>query len=506
LNCAQASLTEQARNASQRISEAEQQRAGAVQEAAYYRAKLAALESSSEGEVVRLERERLTELERQLSATLAAQAERDRRLAQLTDELSLKSTLLEQSEANAAEATKRSGLLEETHVHMLRDHTDVQERHDDLDTKLREHTDRLLVQTSLVEQKDAELVNMQAQLDELLHSRDQHVRALEQAQSALQKATSRAAEVDEQSKRAREQVGQYDGELAELRGELETRTTELEATRLRLTNAENAWTKSREEADAFRALTTTGLGELLDAHRDLKTDEDRFTRGHAERIQAMEAEVASLRVMLKDATKRLEESHGELASERRKARESETEAVGLHTQVAGLRAQLGSALAESGRARQDLALRESELKQKAKDAADAAMRLDMLRNYLAENDIVLNNDGLPAKAESETASRVAELETKLAHYTRLQEQTERELQTVSRQKHDALAQVSAMSSQLDRLRSTQSPALARNDLDDGASDPRVAKAEQRAEDVERSYKERVHHLEDDYRLAVQLVK
>jgi chromosome segregation ATPase len=141
-----------------------------------------------------LERERLVELEGQLPATLAAQAERDWRLAQLSDELALKSTLLEQAQANAAEVTKRAGLLEETHVHVLRDHTNVQERHAALDAELREQADRLLVQTSLVEQKDAELVNVQAQLEELLHSRDQHVRVLEQAQSALQTATSRASE------------------------------------------------------------------------------------------------------------------------------------------------------------------------------------------------------------------------------------------------------------------------------------------------------------------------
>ena len=55
-------LTEQAHNASQRISEAKQQRAGALQEAAYYHVKLVALESSSEGEVVWSEREHLTEL------------------------------------------------------------------------------------------------------------------------------------------------------------------------------------------------------------------------------------------------------------------------------------------------------------------------------------------------------------------------------------------------------------------------------------------------------------
>jgi len=453
-----------------------------------------------------LERERLVELERQLSATLAAQAERDRRLAQLIEELTLKSTLLEQAEANAAEAAKRAGLLEETHVHVLRDHTDIQGRHAALDAELREQADRLLAQTSLVEQKDAELVNVQAQLVELLLSRDQHVRALEQAQSALQKATSRATEVDEQSQRTREQIGQHETELAEVRGELEARMSELEGLRLRLTDVENAWAKSREEADAFRALTTTGLGELLDTHRDLKTDEDRVTRGHAERVQAMDAEVASLRAMLKDATNRLEDSHGELANERRKARESEAEALGLRTQITGLRAQLSNAVAESGRARQDLATRESELKQKGKDAADAALRLDMLRNYLAENDIVLNNDGLPAKTESETASRVAELESQLGQFTRLQEQTERELQAVSRQKQDALAQISAMSNQLDILRSTQSPSLSRNGLDESANDARVAEAERRAEDVERSYKARMQQLEDDYRLAVQLVK
>jgi chromosome segregation ATPase len=489
-----------------RIGEAEKQRASAIQEAAYYRAKLVALEASSEGEVGRLDRERLVELERQLAATLAVQAERDRRLAQLSEELALKSNLLEQAEANAAEATKRAGLLEETHVRVLRDHTDIQERHAALDAELRESADRLLAQTSLVQQKDAGLVNVQTQLDELLLSREQHVRALEQAQSALQKATLRAAEVDEQSQHTREQVGQFETELAEVRGELEARVSELEAVRVRLTGAENAWAKSREEADAFRALTTTGLGELLDTHRDLKMDEDRITRGHTERVQALETEVASLRAMLKDATNRLEDSHGDLANERRKARESETEALGLHTQITGLRAQFANALAESARARQGLASRESELKQKAKDAADAALRLDMLRNYLAENDIVLNNDGLPAKAESETASRVAELESKLAQYTRLQEQTERELQTVSRQKQDALAQVTALSNQLDRLRSTQSPALTRNGLDDSASDARVAEAERRAEDVERSYKQRMQQLEDDYRLALQLVK
>jgi hypothetical protein len=53
-----------------------------------------------------------------------------------------------------------------------------------------------------------------------------------------------------------------------------------------------------------------------------------------------------------------------------------------------------------------------------------------------------------------------------------------------------------MSTQLDRLCSTQSPALIRND---GTNDACVVEAVRRAEDVERSYKMRMQQLKDDYR-------
>ncbi len=61
-------------------------------------------------EIARLDDERLIEVERKLSAMLAAQTERDMRVAQLTDELAQNSALLKQSEANAVEAKKRAGL------------------------------------------------------------------------------------------------------------------------------------------------------------------------------------------------------------------------------------------------------------------------------------------------------------------------------------------------------------------------------------------------------------
>jgi hypothetical protein len=181
------------------------------------------------------------EVERQLSAALTSidtgQTERDQRIARLADELA-KSALLEQAEANVAEAAKRTGL------------------------ELREHADRLLMQTSLLEQKDSELVDMQAKLrnteaklDELIASRGQ-------------------------------QVGQYEKELANVRAKLEEKESELEAVRLRLTDAEKGLTKSKAEAESLRTQTATS---------SVNRDEDYITRRLMERVRAIEAEMTSKR-------------------------------------------------------------------------------------------------------------------------------------------------------------------------------------------------------------------
>jgi hypothetical protein len=131
-----------------------------------HHAKLVAPDAPSGKEIAQLE-------DGQLSETLVAKTELGRRIAQLTDELALKSALLEQAEANAAEEKQRARL---------------------------------------------ELRELQMKLDESLLSRDN---ALKQAQSTLEKASC-AAEANEQSQR----------ELTEMRAELEERRSESAAIRL----------------------------------------------------------------------------------------------------------------------------------------------------------------------------------------------------------------------------------------------------------------------------------
>ena len=154
------------------------------------------------------------------------------------------------------------------------------------------------MQTSLMEQRDAELVEMQAKYDKLLQSRDQevsNVRAeLEAKVSELEAVRLRLANAEKghtspnELVASRDQhVGQYEKELANVRGKLEEKKSELDAVRLRLTEVEDGLTKSKAKADTLHAKNATGSENK---------DEDQLTRRLMERVRAvMEAEMASKR-------------------------------------------------------------------------------------------------------------------------------------------------------------------------------------------------------------------
>ncbi|OJA16234.1 hypothetical protein AZE42_00038 [Rhizopogon vesiculosus] len=487
-------LANQAREASERIADAERMKSAAIQEAAYYRAKLTAHEASAPSDASRMERERISDLERHLATLLAEQTAYRKKVDELSDSLALQTTLLEQAEAQSSDASKRADNLEEKHDHVVREHTELRDRYVDVEAALRDHADRLLGQTSMFEQKEAEMAQVKRQAEELTQLRDQHIRALDQARTALEAVSTRSEEVDVAHQRARDQIGQLEADIAELRGDLETRTSEVEQTRLRLAEVENAWAKSREEADAFRAFTTGSLGELVDSHRDLKADEDRFTRGHVERVEAMEAEATSLRKMLKEATQRLEEVQGDLSEERRRVRQTESEQTFLRSQIVGLRAQLSSSALEQGRLRKDFAEKENELRGALKETSDANVRLAMLRNYLSENGIITDSDEPSPNAQS--SSRVVDLEKQLEERTLLHERSERELSQALRKKRELEAQLNTISQQQDRAMNEG----------DSAADARALEAERKLEETERSYKTRMRQMEEDYQLAVHYVK
>ena len=74
-----------------------------------------------------------------------------------------------------------------------------------------------------------------------------------------------------------------------MHAELEERVSELAAVRLRLTDAEDGWAKSKAEAETLRAETQAATGLV-------NVDVDRVVMGRLmERVRAVEAEMVSQR-------------------------------------------------------------------------------------------------------------------------------------------------------------------------------------------------------------------
>ncbi len=496
-------MAEQAKQASDRIAEAERAKTSATQEAAYYRAKLAALEVSSDVDVSRIERDRIAYLEQSMTDLMSQRWIRDRKIGELNDSLNLQTALRQQADTRAEDALQRADMMEDAHKRTLQAHTELQDTYQSLELKYREQTDRFVSQNSLLEQREADEVTLRSQVDELTRTRDQHIRALEQARVAIQAASSRAEEVDTLYQRAREQINALESNIADMRGEIETLTAEAETARARLTDVETSWAKSREEADALRAFTTGSLGQLLDTHRDLKTDEDRIVRGYDAKMQAFESEAQSLRMRLREADNKADGARSQMEEERKHLLEQKTEQVSLRAQIVNLRGQLSNTLADAGKLRKELSERDVSLQEKVRDALDAGMKLAMLRNYLTENGISVDEDDMrsASRALTSPSPAVTDLENKLAERLKLHENTERELAQVLRRTRDAEAQVNLLTNELDRVRLNSSMGSSR-----GAGDSQVQELEQKLDEAEQNHLAQIRQMEEDYRFAVHYVK
>ena len=171
----------------------------------------------------------------------------------MTDELALKSALLEEVKASAVEGERRARL------------------------ELRERDDRLLAQTSLVKQRDAELVDMQSELrnsDAKLFDMQLKLTNTDPKLVDMQsKLTDTEAKLDQSLLSCDEQIQRYRAHLANVRVELEAKEAknaelEVKNAELEVKNAEleakNAELDAVRKANAgtFRIRTAASLVDL----------------------------------------------------------------------------------------------------------------------------------------------------------------------------------------------------------------------------------------------------
>lgn len=360
--------------------EAERLRRGALQEAAFYRAKVATMEANSPSDLSRMDKDRIAELERQLGALTTEHSNAQRELQRKGSSSESASALASPRLDKDTEAIERAEEAEEAHRLAMTELAELQAKHTAVENSLRDLNERFITTSSQTQQREAERDHFRSQLEEAHASRDQHLSVIEEAQAAIAKAGARTIEVEALHQKASSRIRELEQELAETKADVETKSREMSAAALRLTEVEDSYAKSREEADSLRSVTTGRLGDLLDSHRSLRSDEARTLRGHQEQVRALEEEGSSLRKMLREAGQRVDAAEAGVSTHRDKARELESILRTTKGEMRTHKSKLATALAELAKYKDLQGARDAELREREMAATELETRVTVLRN------------------------------------------------------------------------------------------------------------------------------
>ncbi|ODN81703.1 hypothetical protein L202_02097 [Cryptococcus amylolentus CBS 6039] len=497
-------LTSQVHAASGKSREADTLRRGALQETAFYRAKIAALESNSAIDLKRLEQDRTTELEKQIGVLVNENADLQKELERERDNGVQTRDLHSSATEREAETLKRAEEAEEAHRKAVEELEQLHARFSNHEQSIREHSEQLVTLSSTLQQREAERETLLSQLNDAVTSRDQYIVLVEEAQRAVDSGGAMASEMEAMYAQESQKVARLVEQLAETQAELEKRSQLAEIATERLQEIEKAYAISREEADSLRGSVSTQLGAILDSHKELRADESRLTRGHQDKLRALEVEGTSLRKMLNEAGQRVDAAESGVSQHRSKARELEGKVQALRGELRAGQTKLMSAQSEVTRYKELNASRDEELREKELAVTEVETRCTMLRNLLAEHGIAINSTDLD---NVETPSS-RELETQLRDRNRANESAQREIQSLRARSEEAEDKVESLSRLIERIKDARSPTSysMRSPTPTGGEAGRVGELEKKLNDMTKEHKDKVAGLEADYQTAVRYVK
>lgn len=506
----QAGAAEQARIFEDRVAEVQTSRAIAIQEAAFYRAKLSALENGSASDVSRLDRERISELERKLAEALSYRTELDSHANRLEADLEHEKEMRAAAEERATNASHRADAAETSYSRSLSDYADLQRRSHSTESTAHEHMERATTATSSAQQAKAQIIELRSQLDASENSLEQYLRTLEQTQVTLTASNVQADKMESLWKEAKAELAEQQTLVVKLQADLEGKTAELSQANRRLEDAERVVHSTREEYHAMRALTTGSLAELLATSREGKNRDVPSDDLQSQRLRAIEEEAESLRTLLSESRTRAESALSELAESRSRQIQLDKQVFALRSEVSAIRSHHSNAQDELRKTQAQITSREMELREKSRTAEAAEAKAGLLKSLMLENGLSINDEDSLHRSNSSggdgnevMARRLADLEAKMEERIRsyremesAREAAEQRYQDAERQRQAADDQLADLQDEVEQLRAGEG-SRQKADSSDGSVE---------AETQLRALQEKHRQLEGTHMKAVQFVK
>lgn len=505
-----AAMAEQAKAAEEQLAQASKGKTAAVQEAAFYRAKIAALESHSTNDLLKMERSRISELERKLYETANAKAALERQLEEVETELNHHRDTAQAAAEREQAANHRAEAAESSYSRSLTEYADLQRRAHVGESSTHENASKLAALQSQVERLTAQNAQYAERLQDAEDAVEKHVSALNELHVSLTTATSHSSEMESLWQKSRQELMEQQDKVSQLEAELQRTSTQLETSQAQALDLEKALHATQEEAVSLRSLSTGHLQSLLNMSRESSARSVGKNTESPEAVQALQKELQTHRSLAEEAHARSTSAQTELREAKAAHATLEKQVALLRSELAALRSRHASAVEASSRAQALVSQRDLDLREKARALETVEVKNGLLRSLLAENGLSTDENGSPrmdgVAGESNTSlsRKIAELESRLEQ--RNQAHTELQgLHDDARQEAESAQQrLRRSEEQIDKLsREIQSLQLAGNNS--SASEDAAARAIKAENDLA-ALQERHSQLETTHLKAVQYVK
>ncbi|KAG0055671.1 Negative regulator of mitotic exit [Gryganskiella cystojenkinii] len=406
LKSAKMSIAMQAHAASGKIKEAERIRTGALQEAAYLKAKVSSLSNAQEdpGALARVETDRAQDLEKRLTAAL-------NELEALESQHFKTQEILDQERAAKIAAEERSTgsvLLAEqaqsAHTRALAELTSLHSRAAKAEADSRDLQAQLAETQAGYSGHQSQSSGLLQKVTSLKQQVEQHEKALERTQMAYSAANERAMRAEARADESAERIEQLESVRFELTADANRFRAESERLLAKVEELETRCQVSKDEVITLRKLVEDGL-DAFNPRAGSATNEKSAARKHdsiailstVSRVSELETELGSLKRLHTNSQAAATKSASELATAMIELSKLEQSSMQARTETISLQKQLSHEREGAAQLRSGLSQTEQELQAKVKALEDHEVQLGFLKDVMREKGLLADDLVLQAR-------------------------------------------------------------------------------------------------------------
>ncbi|WAQ83086.1 hypothetical protein PtA15_3A453 [Puccinia triticina] len=396
LNKAKSQMAEQAKQLDNRLTETSKTKTAALQEASFYRVKLAAYEAASVSEINKLERQRISDLEHKLSDLIVSKSASERQVAQLTSELEQERNLREVSQENFNKSHDRSEQLQALHSQLVIDYEELMNKTRGTDLSSTDQAQQYQSLQTTHRAVLAELESSKQQLESTQLVNEKYLFTLQQFQKSMDASRAQVDEMQSSWEQAKADLEAQKSLAHDLSQELDSKLHELDHAKSQIEQMEHALSNAREENAALKTLNDDGISQLISATRSIPTDLASSTKDDPVKMRSLSGDSQQQGGVHPDdlkaddsqdglTRKKLESTVLELAEIRSRNMALEVDLMGSKSEVAALRRKMMNLMGESNKIRSQISAKDDELKEKSRMIEAAEVKTSLLKNLMAEN-------------------------------------------------------------------------------------------------------------------------